>query len=149
MERDDLADEHGQGRGERIFGPLLVHSPLASVPSLAHTRYIWHRFPPTLILNRFCDPTVFNVNQIIWCPMSNLLIDKVYWQFQAYIVTCVGQKSASHIPAPHLSPDSPSGPFSRCWYSAGRGLLCFTRLQNGVAASLLQPPSIAENLPEG
>ena len=76
-------------------------------------------------------------------------MDKVYLQFQAYIVTCVGQKSASHIPAPHLSPDPPSGPFSRCWYSAGSGLLCFTRLQKGGAASLLQPPSIAENFPEG
>ena len=67
MARDDLADEHGRGRGERIFGPLLIHSPLASVPSLAHTRHIWHRFPPTLILNRFCDA------EILLCESNSLV----------------------------------------------------------------------------
>ena len=50
MVRDDLADEDGPvGEGERIFGPLLIYTPLASVPSLADTGHIWHRVPPILM----------------------------------------------------------------------------------------------------
>ena len=138
-----MADELRLQRGKDLCPPL-IHTPLASVPSLVDTGHIWSRFLPAVVI--LADIQYLpNIKQEIF----GSLILSVYWHFHVYMVTWVGQKSASHIPAPHLSPDSPSGPRSRCWYRAGRGLACFTRLQNGVAASLLQLPSLAEILPEG
>ena len=142
--RNDSADELRLQRGKDLCPPL-IHTPLASVPSLVDTEGI---FGPG-----FCQQwsfwQIFNICQISSRKSLDSLMLSVYWHFHVYMVTWVGQKSASHIPAPHLSPGSPSGPRSRCWYRAGRGLACFTRLQNGVADSLLQLPSLAEILPEG
>ena len=139
--RNDLADELRLQRGKDLCPPL-IHTPLASVPSLVDTGHIWPRFLPAVVM-------LADICQISSRKSLDSLMLSVYWHFHVYMVTWVGQKSASHIPAPHLSPDSPSGPRSRCWYQAGRGLACCTRLQNGVAASLLQLPSLAEILPEG
>ena len=131
---------------EGTLAPRCSTLPMASVPSLGDTGHIWHRILSTTLKGFLqIKQKYLGVIQIGWGWGQNVY----YWHFHVYIVTCVGQKSASHIPAPHLSPDSPSGPFSRCWYWSGSGFLCLTRLQNGVAASRLQPPSIAENLPDG
>ena len=72
---DDLANKHGLGRGGGSLDPCWYTLPLASVPSLADTGHIWHRFPPTSMaawdLQRFCGTEIF----LGWL---NELVSKLY-----------------------------------------------------------------------
>ena len=47
--RNDLADELRLQRGKDLCPPL-IHTPLASVPSLGDTGHIWLRFLPAVVM---------------------------------------------------------------------------------------------------
>ena len=71
-------------RGGRIFAPRppLIHTPLASVPSLVDTGHIWLRVLPAVVM-------LADICQISSRKSLDSLMLSVYWHFHVYMVTWV------------------------------------------------------------